>query len=125
METFVAVLHITVALILIILVLIQDSKGGSVGGAFGGGGGGSNSVLGATGATTIAQKMTRWTAVIFACTSIGLTAYSAKKHRSVVDGMPAAAPVENSAANPIDAAQAPVAVPTNAVPSPSTPTETK
>ena len=46
MEALVAVVHIVVALVLIGLVLIQDTKSGSVG-VFGGGGG-SNSVLGAT-----------------------------------------------------------------------------
>lgn len=97
METFVAVLHIAVALILITLVLLQDTKSGSVGGAFGGGG--SNSVLGATGATTLAQKMTRWTAVIFAVTSIALTVFSAKQHKSVVDNLPVSAPVASPLEN--------------------------
>lgn len=111
METFVAVLHISVALILIALVLVQDTKSGSVGGAFGGGG--SNSVLGATGATTIAQKMTRWTAVIFACTSIGLTVFSSKQHRSVVDSLPASAPAAATApaTTPVETAPAAPAAP--------------
>lgn len=84
METFIAVLHITVALVLISLVLIQDSKSGSIGGAFGGGGG-SQSVFGATGATTLAQKMTRWTAVLFAVTCIMLTVFANRK--SVMDSV--------------------------------------
>ena len=85
-ETFVTVLHIVVALILIALVLLQDTKSGSVGGAFGGGG--SSSVLGATGATTLAQQLTRGTAVIFAITSILLSVFAAQSQRSVMD-MPA------------------------------------
>jgi preprotein translocase subunit SecG len=90
METFVAVLHLIIALLLIVLVLVQDSKTGSLGGAFGGGG--SNSVFGATGASTLAQKLTRWTAVIFAGTCIALTMMSARSHKSVIDlAMPAAA----------------------------------
>lgn len=84
METFIAVLHIAVALILISLVLVQDSKSGSLGGAFGGGGG-SQSVFGATGATTLAQKMTRWTAVLFAITCILLTVFSNRK--SIMDSV--------------------------------------
>ncbi len=109
METFVAVLHLFVALILIILVLVQDSKGGGMGGAFGGGG--SNSVFGATGATTLAQKMTRYTAIIFAGTCITLTIFSARSHKSVIDmSAPAAAATApaTDVANPA-AATAPAA----------------
>lgn len=91
MTTFIAVLHILVALILIGLVLIQDSKGG---GALGmGGGGGSNSVLGATGASTLAAKMTRITAIIFALTSIGLSVLSSQHSKSILDKLPAASAV--------------------------------
>ncbi|GIL16459.1 MAG: hypothetical protein BroJett040_02100 [Oligoflexia bacterium] len=103
METFVAILHIIVAIIMIGLVLVQDSKSGSLGGAFGGGG--SNSVLGATGAATLAQKLTRWTAVIFAITCIMLTVFINRQQRSVMDSAvlptapaaPAAAPAQPAA----------------------------
>ncbi len=84
METLVTVVHILVALVLIGLVLIQDSKGGALGI---GGGGGSNTVLGAGGAQTLAAKATRWVAVLFAITSIGLSVMTAHKTRSVVEGM--------------------------------------
>lgn len=93
MGTFIAVLHIIVALILIGLVLIQDSKGGGALGMGGGGGGGSNSVFGATGASTLAAKMTRIVAVIFALTSIGLSVISARESKSVIDTAPAAAAI--------------------------------
>jgi preprotein translocase subunit SecG len=64
MTNFIGIIHIVVAIALIILVLIQDSKSD---GALGmGGSSGSNSLLGATGAQTLAGKMTVWTAVIFA-----------------------------------------------------------
>lgn len=82
METLITVVHILVALVLIGLVLIQDSKGGALGM---GGATGSNSVLGAGGAQTLAAKATRWVAVIFALTSIGLSVITAHKTRSVVD----------------------------------------
>jgi preprotein translocase subunit SecG len=106
MDTFVAVIHVLVALILVALVLVQDSKSGSLGGAFGGGG--SNSVFGATGATTLAQKITRWVAVIFASTSILLSVFSARQHQSVMDGS-------------LPAASAPMTAPTT--PAPTTPVE--
>jgi preprotein translocase subunit SecG len=90
MEIFLTIVHVVVCLGLIGLVLLQDSKSGSLGGAFGGGS--SNSVLGATGAATLAQKMTRWLAVLFACTSLGLTVLSSRGSKSVLDStvLPAA-----------------------------------
>lgn len=97
MGTFVAILHIIAALILIALVLIQDSKGG---GALGMGGGGSNSVLGATGASTLAAKLTRVMAIIFAFTSIGLTVISSQQSKSVLDKVPGAATIPTTPATP-------------------------
>ena len=85
MMTFVAVLHLVVAFILIGLVLIQDSKGG---GALGIGGGGSNSLLGATGAQTLWAKLTRVVALVFAITCISLTYLTAQKTRSVIESAP-------------------------------------
>lgn len=107
MDTFVAILHVLVAIVLVILVLIQDSKGG---GALGIGGGGSNSILGATGAQTLAARLTRWTAVIFAITCMSLTWFSSRSQKSVVDTgvLPAAAPQTAPAALP----QTPEAAPT-------------
>lgn len=86
MMTFVAIIHLIVAFVLIGLVLVQDSKGGGLG--IGGGGGGSNSLLGAAGAQTLASKMTRWTAVLFAVTCISLTMMTAQNSRSVLDSGP-------------------------------------
>lgn len=101
-ENLVTALHILVALSLIGLVLIQDSKGG---GALGIGGGGSNSLLGATGAQTLAAKMTRVTAIFFAVTCLILTYMSSQRHKSVLDNVgvvstPTAPPAEASPPNP-------------------------
>lgn len=115
METFVAILHILVAVILIGLVLVQDSKSGSLGGAFGGG---SNSVLGATGAATLASKLTRWTAVIFAVTCILLTIFINRQQRSVIDSaVIPSAPVQAAPTTPAtEPAQAAPATPPPAEP---------
>lgn len=77
MEVLLSVVHIIIAIVLVGLVLVQDPKGGNLGGAFGGGG--SNSVLGPMGAASLAQKLTRWVAVCFAATCIGLTLMIAKR----------------------------------------------
>lgn len=108
METFVTVFHILVALVLIGLVLVQDSKGGALGI---GGGGGSNTVLGAGGAQTLAAKATRWVAGLFAVTSIALSVITAHKTRSVVESV---SPIVNTA---------PVATPPVEVKAETAPTE--
>lgn len=124
MESFVAVFHILVAIVLISLVLIQDTKSGSIGGAFGGGG--SNSVLGATGATTLAQQMTRWVAGIFALTCILLSIFSSRSTSSVLDGAnptpmaPVSAPTSTNPATPEASAPA-TAEPTAPAAQPATP----
>ena len=86
MMTFIAIVHILVAIVLVGLVLVQDSKGN---GALGmGGASSSNSVLGATGAQTLAAKVTAWTAVIFAITCLALSYLTAHSQRSVVESLP-------------------------------------
>ncbi|UOF02804.1 preprotein translocase subunit SecG [Bdellovibrio reynosensis] len=86
MTTFIGILHIIVALVLIVLVLIQDSKSN---GALGvGGSSTSNSLLGATGAQTLAGKMTVWAAVVFAITCLALSVLTSSHEKSVVDSLP-------------------------------------
>ena|SRR5437868_1060629 len=109
MNTFIAILHVITALVLIGLVLIQDSKGDGALGMGGGGGGGSNSVFGATGASTLAAKMTRVAAVVFALTSIGLSVLSTQQSKSVLDQTPAAASAPAAAPSPVVPASAPEA----------------
>ncbi len=106
METLLTLIHVLIAVVLIGLVLIQDSKGG----ALGIGGGTSNSVLGAGGAQTLAAKATRWVAAIFAVTCISLSIWTAKKTQSVVSGvLPATNPAntvvpkDTTPATPVEA----------------------
>ena len=109
METLVAIVHIIACLSLISLVLIQDSKGG---GALGMGGGGANSLLGATGAQTLAAKMTRIVAILFAATCLYLTwSVTQGNSRSVIDGhvLPAAPATQTAPAATTDTTTAPAA----------------
>lgn len=88
MVTFLAIVHVIACLGLIGLVLIQDSKSGGVFTSQAS----SSSVLGASGATTLAQTMTKVMALVFAATCIGLSIMAARSEKSVVDSMvPAAA----------------------------------
>ncbi|MFN7905220.1 MAG: preprotein translocase subunit SecG [Pseudobdellovibrionaceae bacterium] len=116
METLITVIHLIAAVALIGLVLIQDSKGG---GALGMGGGGANSLLGATGAQTLAAKMTRVVAIVFAVTCLTLTYFITTKNSSVIEGRaipapPASAPVETApaAVTPTAPGTTPAAEPT-------------
>lgn len=99
MVTFITVIHIILAVFLVLITFIQDSKSDSLGGAFGGGG--SSSLFGAAGATTFIQKMTWWLAGLFAVTSIALAHFSAQTSKSVLDSVvvPSAAPMEISTPN--------------------------
>src|SRR3954469_12698134 len=86
--TLIAIVHICVALLLITIVLLQDSKGGGMGGAFGGGS--SQTLFGATGAANFLVKLTRGLAVVFMLTCLGLTLFAGRRNtHSVVDSLPA------------------------------------
>lgn len=100
MITFIATIHIISCLVLIGLVLIQDSKGGGVFTSQSS----SNSILGATGATSLAATMTKVFSVIVGVSCIVLAMMSAKSQKSVVDSglvpttpVNAAAPVSGAA----------------------------
>ena len=62
------VFYFVIAVLLIVLVLLQDPKGD--GAIFGGGG--SQSLFGATGATSFTVKATRLVAILFAVSVIGI-----------------------------------------------------
>lgn len=97
MITFLAIIHIIACLGLIGLVLIQDSKGGGVFTSQSS----SGSVLGATGATSLAQTMTKVVATVFAVTCITLSILSARSAKSVVDSA-APGPIPTAATNAVN-----------------------
>jgi preprotein translocase subunit SecG len=122
MVTFLSIVHIIVAILLIVVVLLQDSKGAGIGGAFGGGN--ANSVLGATGAANLLVKVTRGAVVIFAITAILLSREYTATSESALDKV-GATPSERE--SPSKLAQPPAANPaagtanTTAAPGASTP----
>lgn len=79
MSLFVIVIHVIVCIALIMIVLLQTGKGADMGAAFGGGS--SNTLFGATGASTFLGKMTTVAAVVFMLTSL-ILAYMASNRRS-------------------------------------------
>ena len=109
MVTFITVVHVLIALLLILVTFIQDSKSDS-GGVFGGSS--SQSILGPVGAATVLQKMTWSLAAVFAVTSIALAYVSSHQSRSILDSLPQA-PLSlpaNSSSTGTEAAMDPTSV---------------
>ena len=79
--------HIIVCFFLIGVVLLQQGKSADLAGAFGGQG--SQTAFGPRGAANLLTKLTTWSAVIFMCTSIGLTILMARRSadHSVLSGV--------------------------------------
>ncbi len=108
METILYILHVIVCLALLPVILLQAGKGGGVNAAFGGGG--SQSVFGgSSGASTFLIKLTTGAAILFMCTSLGLS-YISSRSKSVIGDVPAeqAAPVAPAAGGAAPAAPAEV-----------------
>lgn len=80
LETTVIVVHILVSLALVVLVLLQQGKGAEAGASFGGGA--SQTVFGSQGSGSFMTKSTKWLAVVFFATSIGL-AFIAKEQAAL------------------------------------------
>jgi preprotein translocase subunit SecG len=76
LETFITVIHVSVALFMILVVLVQGGHSGGVGAAFGGGN--SSGVFGATGATSFLGKLTYGAAIVFMVTSVTLSVMQGK-----------------------------------------------
>jgi preprotein translocase subunit SecG len=83
MTTIVVIIHIIVSLALICIVLLQQGKGAGIGAAFGGS---SQTVFGSTGAAPFLAKLTAVAAILFMCTSLGLTFLGRQKEVSVMQG---------------------------------------
>ncbi len=85
METALYILHVIVCLAMLPIILLQSGKGGGVSAVFGGGS--SGAVMGSRGASNFLTRMTTGAAIIFMCTSMGLS-YMSSQSRSVVPDNP-------------------------------------
>jgi preprotein translocase subunit SecG len=81
MSTVVTIIHIVVCLALISIVLLQHGKGAGIGAAFGGS---SQTVFGSTGAAPFLAKLTAVAAILFMCTSLGLTVLGRQQVKSTI-----------------------------------------
>lgn len=87
MELFASVLlavQVLTSLSIIVLVLLQQGKGADMGSAFGGGSAGS--LFGASGAANFLSRMTRWAAIVFFTSTIGLAWIAHHPSGSILDG---------------------------------------
>jgi preprotein translocase subunit SecG len=73
------------ALAIIVLVLLQQGKGADMGSSFGSGSAGS--LFGASGAANFLSRTTKWCAVVFFATTIGLAYLSHSGHSSASGSM--------------------------------------
>ena len=87
MEMFASVLmavQVISSLSIIVLVLLQQGKGAEMGSSFGAGSAGS--LFGAAGAANFLSRMTKWAAIIFFASTIGLAWTSHHPSGSLFDG---------------------------------------
>ncbi len=123
--TFIVVLQVVSALVIIGLVLVQHGKGADMGAAFGSGA--SGSLFGATGSSNFLSKSTGVAAAIFFAATLALALIGNKYGSSstgVMDRLPASSvPAAPPAANaPAANTPAPAgAAPTTPAPAPASP----
>ncbi|MDM1269907.1 preprotein translocase subunit SecG [Acinetobacter indicus] len=74
MQTFVLVVHIILAVLMIVLILVQHGKGADAGASFGGGG--AATVFGASGSGNFMTRLTGILTALFFITSLTLAVFA-------------------------------------------------
>lgn len=82
MISFIAVVHALTCIFIVLFILLQDPKGGVLGSL--GGGSGSKSFFGAEGASPFLVTVTKWLAILFACSSFYLSYVSSQKQSDLM-----------------------------------------
>ena len=102
MSNVLLVIHLMLAIAMIGVVLLQRSEGGGLGIGGGGGGGGMGGFLTGRGTANLLTRATAVLAGLFMMTSITLTilASGSGERRSIIDELPAEAPVQEEPAIP-------------------------
>ena len=103
-------IQVIASLSIIVLVLLQQGKGSEMGSAFGSGSAGS--LFGASGAANFLSRMTKWAAIIFFLSTIGLAYTAHRTGDSILDG----GLMQDYQAPPPDSGSAVPGVPGSAVP---------
>ena len=82
MVYFISIVHAFTCIFIVLFILLQDPKGGVLGSL--GGGSGGKSFFGSEGASPFLVKVTKWLAILFACSSFYLSYVSSRKDRSLM-----------------------------------------
>lgn len=77
-------IQVITSLSIIVLVLLQQGKGSEMGSAFGSGSAGS--LFGASGAANFLSRLTKWAAIVFFLSTIGLAYTAHRTGDSILDG---------------------------------------
>lgn len=98
MHTFVLVVHILLAVMMIVLILVQQGKGAEAGASFGGGG--AATVFGASGSGNFLTRLTAILTALFFVTSITLAVFAKKQTADAYSlgatNVPVTVPANNS-----------------------------
>ena len=81
MYSFVLVVHILLAILMIVLILVQHGKGADAGATFGGGG--AASVFGASGSGNFMTRLTAILTALFFVTSLTLAIFAKKQNQQI------------------------------------------
>ena len=108
MESFVLVVHVIIASVMIIFILMQQGKGAEAGASFGGG---SQTVFGSAGSASFLTKLTAGLAIVFFITSMALAVFAKQKvSQSPVISAPVTQKAPTNTDVPAPAAQTPAPV---------------
>jgi len=105
MYSFILVVHIILAILIIALVLVQQGKGAEAGASFGGGG--AATVFGASGAGNFLTRMTAICTALFFVTSLTLAVFAKKQTTDAYSLKTVQAPVSAPAPTPETSSNAP------------------
>ena len=123
MFTLLLVVQILSSLTIISLVLLQQGKGADMGSAFGSGSAGS--LFGATGAANFMSRATKWAAVVFFITTVGLAYVTNRgtkgQDTGIMQNFSQTAPVAPPAGSAVPGMPNSTPAATGAVPGASTP----
>ena len=109
MESFVLVVHVIIASVMILFILMQQGKGAEAGASFGGGG--SQTVFGSAGSASFLTKLTAGLAIGFFITSMALAVFAKQKvSQSPVISAPVTQKAPTNTDVPAPAAQTPAPV---------------
>nr|WP_297924608.1 preprotein translocase subunit SecG [uncultured Agitococcus sp.] len=109
MESFVLVVHVIIASVMILFILMQQGKGAEAGASFGGGG--SQTVFGSAGSASFLTKLTAGLAIVFFITSMTLAIFAKQKvSQSPVISAPVTQKVPANTDVPAPAAQTPAPI---------------